>query len=1719
MGNVAEKFSDGPAPTIPQKIYTKMAELSPPADQSSLSLEWFDASESTPPTTGGPVVLSVKVMNGGGDVEAFWNAAKMDCIKKMAESSSPIETSSPPIFPKLTSRSPTSRFRNSTSGSGGSGSGSTSNKSSSLRTLVTRLHSNGDHHHRFVLKNPKRGVVGEEEEELKRAEFEMTADEKETTDEEDEEQIGDMKEQEEGKKNETSAETEISDGKIEENGPPIRQLSTPDVLSDIPFDILSSGTFPSPTSSNSPPILHNDDDDVATEDVVEENSEGEEEEEEEGETTEADTSSFLLVPTDVDMMKRQKKKERKKARQLNREKQMKRQRLQRTEALKSREEKLEKEKRQLAEYAAAVAKPTITQQQQHPPAKEQYTIEVHHQTIGNTSSISISGKSSKDAPMRIHVPHEIQGMIELKVDPKMQLMPEIVQVESLETFEVLVCGERRKVTPFIPRKKQNSGDGEAAETSTSSTNSVFELPEHPPVTVPFRDAPIVSSSQAQAPPPQQPQYVTVPMTFQSQPNHPVLVSGPIYGPPPPRYLPAPFGQPPPPGPQYSVGILPVTMQRIPMQRMQPVIMNAAPRPIFVGPPPPQPPLPLPPQGGVQQRIQIQIQQQPVQMGPPIHVGPTPQRPIHHIQQYVQVPPMQHPLVRPPRTPLAITAPPEMDKEKKEAKKKKKATKVEKKKASEDVPKAPEASEAPKSSAKPEDVTVAPEVVPEAPEAPESAAQAAESVIIEETINLEQSEEQAPPTQAPPTPATETTEAPPTPAPTVIRRSSSAELNGELITAGVSAILDETDDEMPTTSSALTLRPLSPTSEAQQAAINRVLGFSKPSEDTSFDIWAGWMNEMPPAPLQKTSTSSAMDRSFRKILEEDEKAPSVMNNNEVVENLEKKWKEEQEPNLIGICKKIEPYFMNTRAHWSGATVDSDQLRDIFTQAYNGQIPTTHWRILEKVCSFQQGYFHVFDVLIGNSLELTYKFVTTPEARKDKNSDELFTFYQSLPPVDGVENFYKRFEENIVPELIHFISNRFVSVRVFVAITQVVKEAAISVSDLYYLATLVYGTRQFFSKFNSRIKQFHIIESGGTRWIRQSIQDDSPRSNPTYSLNSGPRMTGVQDFLSHLRPHIDDILQLLPDAVVNDDEFFKAARLVCGWNYGDLEERIWKSIIKDRTKFQDFYDAYRPFLRIEIRMGTIYLRKFTYDDDYETDETDGKSVDLIVTPPTSSTTVSLPSSIKTDENYCNNKEKKKAVSFATGIDLIAPDAPPPLEHQSNESTQTDHFETEQMWDLERLVIRQLKKDNVTFAEFIESDDAREMHQFLIDTFKKMNLHYFAFILEKAMTETREQSWKETLELREAAEEARLLLETTREEHLKEFGELRTRMETISRFEAYEVQVASNSRIDGLKERIKELKDDREAMLREEMREERARMKRQMREYKEEFAKERRSYLAEIARLKEANSRLSADCLELATRHHEHTSRSSEIQHHLMETSSSSRIPLPPCDDSMDRPYILVTPDPEPEEPIPEVFHQIPVESSSFTPPPTFDLSPEARRQLKKLQKFSAEFKATELREFARNLVEWYSTTKANHKERKTAEKQLKEYEKSLDLIENSIKENLELLSLNVIEGLHEIPDVPMPFSDRVMEKMFEYSGEEMLVVEEEEEQKEEKQEIPEENDGCLICHDELEENDETIRCDTCSKEYHYHCISKWLKINSICPACSRALKDPNEYPMLE
>lgn len=118
-----------------------------------------------------------------------------------------------------------------------------------------------------------------------------------------------------------------------------------------------------------------------------------------------------------------------------------------------------------------------------------------------------------------------------------------------------------------------------------------------------------------------------------------------------------------------------------------------------------------------------------------------------------------------------------------------------------------------------------------------------------------------------------------------------------------------------------------------------------------------------------------------------------------------------------------------------------------------------------------------------------------------------------------------------------------------------------------------------------------------------------------------------------------------------------------------------------------------------MGTIYLRKLTYEDD-DVVFGDGISINMMSSP----YFTTLKSVLKTDESIQTGE--KKNVKFAAIDDLIVHDAPHPTDGYSNRSTQSDNFEMNQIWDLEKEVIRQLKRDNITFAEFIKSEDAREM-----------------------------------------------------------------------------------------------------------------------------------------------------------------------------------------------------------------------------------------------------------------------------------------------------------------------------------------------------------------------------------------------------------------------------
>uniref|UniRef100_A0A1I7U510 RING-type domain-containing protein n=1 Tax=Caenorhabditis tropicalis TaxID=1561998 RepID=A0A1I7U510_9PELO len=527
------------------------------------------------------------------------------------------------------------------------------------------------------------------------------------------------------------------------------------------------------------------------------------------------------------------------------------------------------------------------------------------------------------------------------------------------TFEVLVHGKRRSVVPFVPRRQAPP----------------FEIPKHSsPVVVPFRDAapilrPMIPFVAYPPPPP--------------PPPPPLLIR-------PPLPFPTFVSVQPPTFPQPMV---PVSMQRIPMQRM-PVMINRP--PIFLPPPPPPPP-------------------------PPMLIFP-------------------RQLVRPARCPLSITAPEDVKKEEEEKKKAETVRKfMEKVREVALEPAAPEAEEEKEgANATSSSTTVATsnatssatldsnlraattwedEYSEETPPAASEATVPPPNVISEATLLVTpiaapdaapDATPDAPPTSHQATPTDEPEDPiqlvekkpkkPESPEPIEIRRRSSVELNGELITAGVAAVLlDDSDDELPppaASSSSLSQRP--PTPEAQEA-INRVMEFPKQSSSSSstFDIWTGFVSEMPTAPK---ALREEWDEEFREILEKDKRM------------IEKMDEEGEEPvTLMSICKRIEPFFKESK--WHGATIDGEQLREMFIEAYGGAIPRDHWSILELVCSFQPGYFHVFDVVIGSVIELTYNFILTPEFKK--NEDSLWRLYQSVPAAEGVEKFFQRFEQKILP----------------------------------------------------------------------------------------------------------------------------------------------------------------------------------------------------------------------------------------------------------------------------------------------------------------------------------------------------------------------------------------------------------------------------------------------------------------------------------------------------------------------------------------------------------------------------------------------------------------------------------------------------------------------------------------------------------------------------------
>ena len=64
--------------------------------------------------------------------------------------------------------------------------------------------------------------------------------------------------------------------------------------------------------------------------------------------------------------------------------------------------------------------------------------------------------------------------------------------------------------------------------------------------------------------------------------------------------------------------------------------------------------------------------------------------------------------------------------------------------------------------------------------------------------------------------------------------------------------------------------------------------------------------------------------------------------------------------------------------------------------------------------------------------------------------------------------------------------------------------------------------------------------------------------------------------------------------------------------------------------------------------------------------------------------------------------------------------------------------------------------------------------------------------------------------------------------------------------------------------------------------------------------------------------------------------------------------------------------------------------------------------------------------------------------------------------------------------------------------------------------EPNENTEEEKICVICHQRIEENQIIRRLNSCSHEFHVHCIDEWLTSHSNCPICRQNIRGENEQP---
>lgn len=58
--------------------------------------------------------------------------------------------------------------------------------------------------------------------------------------------------------------------------------------------------------------------------------------------------------------------------------------------------------------------------------------------------------------------------------------------------------------------------------------------------------------------------------------------------------------------------------------------------------------------------------------------------------------------------------------------------------------------------------------------------------------------------------------------------------------------------------------------------------------------------------------------------------------------------------------------------------------------------------------------------------------------------------------------------------------------------------------------------------------------------------------------------------------------------------------------------------------------------------------------------------------------------------------------------------------------------------------------------------------------------------------------------------------------------------------------------------------------------------------------------------------------------------------------------------------------------------------------------------------------------------------------------------------------------------------------------------------------------EEEKICVICHQKIDENQIIRKLNSCSHEFHVHCIDEWLSSHSNCPICRQNIRGESEQP---